>query len=149
MSGRRWSSDPTEVWLRRALEEVTALRPQVRIGPGDLAPLRDYLCDRWLGAQIRYHEKSARRQGTWDSRLFAATGVLFAITAVAAFLHLLGWGEHDGKASELGMRADRPVHLRARGRRRAAWHPDPVRVPPALPSATSGWPCCSGSWKPT
>jgi hypothetical protein len=98
-----WSSDPTEVWLRRALEEVTALRPQVRIGPGDLAPLRDYLCDRWLGAQIRYHEKSARRQGTWDSRLFLATGVLFAITAVAAFLHLLGWGEHHGKASELGV----------------------------------------------
>jgi hypothetical protein len=98
-----WSSDPTEVWLRRALEEVTALRPQVRIGPGDLAPLRDYLCDRWLGAQIRYHEKSARRQGTWDSRLFLATGVLFAITAVAAFLHLLGWGDHDGNASELGI----------------------------------------------
>jgi hypothetical protein len=98
-----WSSDPTEVWLRRALEEVTALRPKVQIGPGDLARLRGYLCDRWLGAQIRYHEKSARRQGTWDSRLFAATGVLFAITAVAAFLHLLGWGERAGKASELGV----------------------------------------------
>jgi hypothetical protein len=98
-----WASDPTEVWLRRALEEVTALRPQVRIGPDDLASLRDYLCDRWLGAQIRYHEKSARRQSTWDSRLFLATGVLFAITAVAAFLHLVGWGEHDGKAAELGI----------------------------------------------
>ncbi len=98
-----WSSDPTEVWLRRALEEVTALRPRARIGPSDLGPLRDYLCDRWIAAQIRYHEKSAREQGRWDSRLFAATGVLFAITAVAAFLHLLGWGEHAGKASELGL----------------------------------------------
>jgi hypothetical protein len=98
-----WSSDPTEVWLRRALEEVTALRPQVRIGPGDLTRLRDYLCDRWLGAQVRYHERSARRQGMWDSRLFAATGVLFALTAVAAFLHLLGWGDHGGKASEFGV----------------------------------------------
>ena len=98
-----WSSDPTEVWLRRALEEVTALRPQVRIGPGDLVRLRDYLCDQWLGAQIQYHEKSARRQGMWDGRLFAATGVLFALTAVAAFLHLLGWGEHSGKASEFGV----------------------------------------------
>jgi hypothetical protein len=98
-----WSSDPTEVWLRRALEEVTALRPEVRLGPGDIGPLREYLCDRWIRAQIRYHEKSARQQGAWDGRLFAATGVLFAITAVAAFLHLLGWGEHAGEASELGL----------------------------------------------
>ncbi len=98
-----WSSDPTEVWLRRALEEVTALRPEVRLGPGDIAPLREYLCDRWIRAQIRYHERSARQQGAWDGRLFAATGVLFAITAVAAFLHLLGWGEHAGEASELGL----------------------------------------------
>jgi hypothetical protein len=98
-----WSADPTEVWLRRALEEVTARRPEVRLGPGDIGPLRDYLCDRWIRAQIRYHEKSARQQGAWDGRLFAATGVLFAITAVAAFLHLLGWGEHAGEASELGL----------------------------------------------
>jgi hypothetical protein len=98
-----WSSDPTEVWLRRALEEVTAVRPPVRLGPGGVVPLREYLCDRWIGAQIRYHEKSARRQGAWDGRLFVATGVLFAITAVAAFLHLLGWGEHAGEASELGL----------------------------------------------
>ena len=98
-----WSSDPTEVWLRRALEEVTALRPPVRLGPGDIVPLRDYLCDRWIGAQIRYHEKSARRQGAWDTRLFAATGVLFAVTAVAAFLHLLGWGEHPGEATKRGL----------------------------------------------
>jgi hypothetical protein len=82
---------------------VTARRPDVRLGPGDVGPLREYLCDRWIGAQIRYHEKSARRQGAWDGRLFAATGVLFAITAVAAFLHLLGLGEHPGEASELGL----------------------------------------------
>jgi hypothetical protein len=98
-----WSADPTEVWLRRALEEVTALRPEVRLSPDDIGPLREYLCDRWIGAQIRYHEKSARRQGAWDGRLFAATGVLFAITALAAFLHLLGWGEHAGEATELGL----------------------------------------------
>ncbi|HTT54577.1 MAG TPA: hypothetical protein VMH35_24565 [Streptosporangiaceae bacterium] len=106
-AGRReraaYSPDPTEVWLRRALEEIMALRPDVRIGPGDVGPLRDYLCDRWIGAQIRYHEKSARQQGGWDSRLFAVTGVLFAVTAVAAFLHLLGWGEHGGEATKFGL----------------------------------------------
>ena len=46
---------------------------------------------------------TAHRQGAWDSRLFAATGVLFLITAVAAFLHLLGWGEHHGEATEFGL----------------------------------------------
>ncbi len=96
-------SDPTEVWIQRALEEITARRPEVRIGPADVGPLRDYLSEHWIGAQIRYHESTARRQGAWDSRLFAATGVLFLITAVAAFLHLLGWGEHHGEATEFGL----------------------------------------------
>jgi hypothetical protein len=96
-------SDPTEVWIQRALEEIMARRPEVRLAPGDVVPLRDYLSERWIGAQIRYHENTARRQGGWDSRLFAATGVLFMITAVAAFLHLLGWGEHHGEASKFGL----------------------------------------------
>jgi hypothetical protein len=96
-------SDPTEVWIQRALEEITARRPEVRIGPADVPALRDYLSEHWIGAQIRYHEGTARRQGAWDSRLFAATGVLFLITAVAAFLHLLGWGEHHGGPTEFGL----------------------------------------------
>ena len=96
-------SDPTEVWIQRAMEEVMARRPEVGLGPADAVSLRDYLSERWIGAQIRYHEGSARRQGAWDSRLFAATGVLFLITAVAAFLHLLGWGEHHGEASQFGL----------------------------------------------
>ena len=96
-------SDPTEVWIQRAIEEIMARRPGVRLGPADVVPLRAYLSEHWIGAQIRYHENTARRQGAWDSRLFAATGVLFLITAVAAFLHLLGWGEHHGEASEFGL----------------------------------------------
>ena len=96
-------SDPTEVWIERALDEITARRPPVRFGPAHVVPLRDYLSEHWIGAQIRYHENTARRQGAWDSRLFAATGVLFAITAVAAFLHLLGWGEHHDHPTEFGL----------------------------------------------
>ena len=96
-------SDPTEVWIQRALEEVLARRPDAGLGPADVVPLRDYLSQHWIGAQIRYHEGTARRQGAWDSRLFAATGVLFLITAIAAFLHLLGWGEHHGEASQFGL----------------------------------------------
>jgi hypothetical protein len=96
-------SDPTEVWIQRALEEVMARRPEVGLGPAEVGPLRDYLSQRWIGAQIRYHENTARRQGAWDGRLFAATGVLFLITAIAAFFHLLGWGEHHGDASQFGL----------------------------------------------
>lgn len=96
-------SDPTEVWIERALDEITARRPPVRFGPAHVVPLRDYLSEHWIGAQIRYHENTARRQGAWDSRLFAATGVLFLVTAVAAFLHLLGWGEHHDNPTEFGL----------------------------------------------
>jgi hypothetical protein len=105
--GRReppaYLSDPTEVWIERALDEITARRPPVGFGPAHVVPLRDYLSEHWIGAQIRYHENTARRQGAWDSRLFAATGVLFLITAVAAFLHLLGWGEHHDHPTEFGL----------------------------------------------
>jgi hypothetical protein len=96
-------SDPTEVWIERALDEITARRPPVRFGPAHVVPLRDYLSEHWIKAQIRYHEDTARRQGAWDTRLFAATGVLFLITAVAAFLHLLGWGEHHDSPTEFGL----------------------------------------------
>ncbi|HEY8043749.1 MAG TPA: hypothetical protein VIF35_05755, partial [Streptosporangiaceae bacterium] len=96
-------SDPTEVWIERALDEIAARRPPVRFGPADVVPLRGYLSEHWIRAQIRYHENTARRQGAWDSRLFAATGVLFLITAVAAFLHLLGWGEHHDNPTEFGL----------------------------------------------
>ena len=96
-------SDPTEVWIERALDEITARRPPVHFGPAHVVPLRDYLSEHWIRAQIRYHEDTARRQGAWDSRLFAATGVLFLITAVAAFLHLLGWGEHHDNPTEFGL----------------------------------------------
>ena len=68
-----------------------------------VVPLRDYLSEHWITAQIRYHEDTARRQGAWDSRLFAATGVLFLITAVAAFLHLLGWGERHHNPTGFGL----------------------------------------------
>ena len=98
-----YRSDPTEVWIERALDEITARRPPVHFGPAHVVPLRDYLSEHWIGAQIRYHEDTARRQGAWDSRLFAATGVLFLVTAVAAFLHLLGWGEHHDNPTEFGL----------------------------------------------
>lgn len=75
----------------------------MRFGAADVVPLRGYLSEHWIRAQIRYHENTARHQGAWDPRLFAATGVLFLITAIAAFLHLLGWGEHHDNPTEFGL----------------------------------------------
>ena len=83
-----YGSDPSEVWIRRALTEIIACRPHVRIGSSDLAALRHYLSDVWIGGQIRYHRKAAGRQGAWENRLLLATVVLFGVTLVVAFLHM-------------------------------------------------------------
>jgi hypothetical protein len=81
-------SDPSEAWIRRALTEIIDRRPHVRMGPSDLAALRHYLSEVWIGGQIRYHRKAARRQGAWENRLLLATVLLFGATLVVAFLHM-------------------------------------------------------------
>lgn len=96
-------SDPSEAWISRALTEIMGRRPDVGIGPADVASLRDYLSDCWINGQIIYHETTARRRGAWENRLLTVTSVLFGITLVAAVLHLLGVGEHGEHRSEWGL----------------------------------------------
>lgn len=43
-------SDPTEVWIERALDEIAARRPPVRFGPADVVPHRGYLSEHWIRA---------------------------------------------------------------------------------------------------
>lgn len=83
-----YASDPSEAWIRRALTEIMARRPYIRISRSDLAPLGRYLSDIWIGGQIHYHRKAASRQGAWEKRLFLATGLLFGATIIVAFLHM-------------------------------------------------------------
>jgi hypothetical protein len=92
-------SDSSEAWIERALTEVTAGRPKIEDSQPDLAFLRSYLSQYWIGGQIYYHKRAARLQRRWDDRLSRATGILFGITLVAAVLHTLGVGENDGHSS--------------------------------------------------
>jgi SMODS and SLOG-associating 2TM effector domain 1 len=87
-------SDSSEAWLKRALTEVMARRPEIDAASFDVISLREYLIHHWIENQITYHKKLARRQHRIDNRLTRATELLFGITVVAAILHVLGVGEH-------------------------------------------------------
>jgi hypothetical protein len=90
-------SDSSEAWIERALTEVMSHRPG--LGPPGVESLRDYLNHYWIGSQISYHEKSALLQRRNDRRLIGATGLLFAITLIAAVAHMLGIGDHGSHMS--------------------------------------------------
>jgi hypothetical protein len=92
----------------------------VKRASAHVVPLRGYLSEHWITAQIRYHEDTARRQGAWDSRLFAATGVLFLITAVGRVPAPAGVGRAPPQPDRVRPAADRLVDLRAGHRRRRA-----------------------------
>ena len=97
-------SDPSEDWIQRALEEVTALRPRIDTRALAVRSVRDYLNQHWIGSQVSYHEKTASRNSTWDQRLTWVTALLFGVTVVAALLHMLGVGKlgsHESKWAEL------------------------------------------------
>jgi hypothetical protein len=92
-------SDSSEVWIERALAEVISGRPKIKTGLVGVTSLRGYLSKRWIGEQISYHEEAALLQRKWDVRLLRATAVLFGVTLVAAFVHMLGIGEHGTSRS--------------------------------------------------
>jgi hypothetical protein len=85
-------SDSSEAWIERALSEVMARRPGLDMSPSDATSLRDYLNRYWISSQITYHKKAGFLQGRSDQRLTRATAVLFAVTLVAAVIHMLGVG---------------------------------------------------------
>ena len=87
-------SDPSEVWIERALAEVLTRRPETDAAQNDFRPLQRYLSHYWIGGQISYQEKAARLQRKWDDRLTRSTVMLFLLTLVAALLHVAGFGEH-------------------------------------------------------
>jgi SMODS and SLOG-associating 2TM effector domain 1 len=92
-------SDSSEAWLKRALTEVMARRPEINAASFDVISLRDYLSHHWIDNQIIYHEKRATMLRRTDNRLTRITELLFGITVVAAVLHVLGIGEHGAHES--------------------------------------------------
>ena len=85
-------SDPSVAWIERALAEISAIRPRPTLADADAAPLRDYLVSFWIDSQLIYHARTAETHERRDTRLRHATAALFAITLVAAALHLLRVG---------------------------------------------------------
>ncbi|MGG2464352.1 hypothetical protein ACO0M4_32085 [Streptomyces sp. RGM 3693] len=95
--------DPSEAWVRRAVLEITARRPPVRLTPADVPALKEHLSRHWIRAQIRYHQQAARRHGAWETRLYLTTTVIFGITLIAALLHMLGAGQDADHDSPWGL----------------------------------------------
>lgn len=85
-------SDPSVAWIERALAQVMAGRPAVRLASSGADALRSYLNDCWIGSQAAYHAAASASNGTRQTRLRRATTILFAITLVSAALHALNLG---------------------------------------------------------
>jgi hypothetical protein len=96
-------SDPSETWIERALAEVVTHRPEIGTGSPEVASLRRYLSHYWIGGQIGYHQKAARRHRARDDALTRATALLFSFTLVAAVLHMAGIGEHGTHRTHLAL----------------------------------------------
>jgi hypothetical protein len=94
-------TDPAVTWVERALAEITAARPAATPGTADVGPLRGYLSSHWIGSQASYHTRAARQHEKRDRLLRRATATLFAITLLAATVHLLGPGQHIGRLAAL------------------------------------------------
>ena len=94
-------TDPSEVWIERALTEVMTRLPAAPRDP-PVEPLREYLAAHWIGDQARYQGKAAAEHRARDTWLIRVTAVLFVTTLVASVLHLLGVGGHGEHGSTLG-----------------------------------------------
>ena len=66
---------------------MTARRRELEAEP-PVKALRDYLNRYWIGSQISYQEKASSKQRGFDDRLIRATELLFALTLVAAGVHI-------------------------------------------------------------
>jgi len=96
-------SDSSEIWIERALSEVLAHRPPSDLTPADLIAIKEYLGGNWIGRQIRYHKTQSKNLRSRDTWLIRVTTILFGVTLVAAFLHMLGWQEHGSHKSHLAV----------------------------------------------
>jgi SMODS and SLOG-associating 2TM effector domain 1 len=85
-------SDPSVEWIERALAQITAGRPRVRLATADVDALRSYLTGHWIGSQVTYHSDASAHNDAWEKWLRRITAGLFAITLVSAILHVFKLG---------------------------------------------------------
>lgn len=93
--------DPSEEWIRRALEEVASRRP-----PVESVPHRDvaiFLADRWIEHQASYYQRSAKSHRRRHRQLTEAIWTILILSILVATFHLLGVGEGEhGSESRVG-----------------------------------------------
>jgi SMODS and SLOG-associating 2TM effector domain 1 len=85
-------SDPSVAWIERALAQITAARPKVRLASSGVDALRSYLKDCWIGGQVTYHHDASSYNHTRETWLKYLTVALFTITLVSAVLHAFELG---------------------------------------------------------
>ncbi len=81
-------------WTVRVFDEIwNRLPPLKGSRAGDLAGLNRYICQTWIGDQIKFHRDKAQREGRWRRRLARATSIVLPVTVAAGAAHLvlLGW----------------------------------------------------------
>jgi hypothetical protein len=75
---------------RTALTEVVARRPELDIGPSQLAALRSIPTRYWIGSQISCHQDAASVRRRSGEGFIRATEPLFFLTLIAVFVHMPG-----------------------------------------------------------
>ena len=85
-------TDPGDLWIKRVLEEAMSQMRRPEMETGELLPTREYLADCWIGGQITFHADRSRRHRRRDNQIVVTTAVLFAVSLLAAILHLVGLG---------------------------------------------------------
>lgn len=86
-------------WLMRAFEEVWDRRPPpskplVELDDSQLADLKDFLADGWIGAQMEYHAAKSTHHARWHRWMARTVAGLFGATIVFAVLHSFHIWEH-------------------------------------------------------
>ena len=92
--------EPAEEWVQRAFSEVWSRRPAVQ-ARSDVEGLREFLADRWIGEQRRYYRTARERFDRRHRRLLIGIYAAFTTTIVAAVLHALKVGGHEGGEADL------------------------------------------------
>lgn len=82
-------------WMVNVFSSVWNKRPLLQEIDTLVTSLRDFLCNAWIGEQIRYHDKTSKRHDRRHERLLRASNVLFGLTLVAAILHVISIGPHS------------------------------------------------------
>jgi len=86
-------------WMARVLDEMWLRMPRLEPSSlGEVAPLRQYLSQRWLSDQIRYHHGKSARDNRMSLRFAALGKIAVPTTMVVAALHF-AMGLHEFAAN--------------------------------------------------